>query len=49
MLHAVDRHVLVTAACEVLLDRFVRPVSVADEDHALAVDQVVKLVPDDAA
>jgi len=48
MLHAVDRHVLVTAACEVLLDRFV-PVSVADEDHALAVDQVVKLVPDDAA
>jgi hypothetical protein len=32
----------------VLLDRFVRPVGVADEDHALAANQVVKLVQDDA-
>jgi hypothetical protein len=48
MLHAVDRHVTVATACQMLLDRFVRSAGIADEDHALAVDQVVKLVQDDA-
>ena len=48
MLHAIDRHVFVATAGEVPLDSFVRSVGVADEDRALAADEVVEFVPDDA-
>jgi len=48
MLHAVDRHAFVATACEVMLDSFVRSVRVTDEDRALAGDEVVKFVTDEA-
>jgi hypothetical protein len=40
--------VLISATGEVPLDGLVRPVRVADEDHALAVDEVVKLLNDES-